>query len=390
MEIRSHECPHEFFLEKEDAAQSHYEQARKAVLNQRVRFSDDLKRRLGSHGVAGLFLDLEGSIISCHPQARRRSSRKGTALAHTHLPEAEFETISRSLAEGVGISTTNRIQGRNKRTVLRVLARSADHVSLVSRSLLRNVVVPECQLDELWSFIAKKEGHLDPLEKLSGEIGDAWIWVAFDAVHKVVLAYVVGKRTEPHAVALLEEVKRVTAFMPALFSSDQLDQYKNALLKVYGRLVTPPCKPGPGRPPNSRWVPPEDLLYVQVVKEYRANRIVKVDRRLIFGDEERLQHVLAESPVSRKINTSHVERNNATIRHLDARCNRKTYRFSKVKKNHIRQLALSLSYYHLCLPHATLTKRHGRPTTPFMAAGLTDHVWTMRELLRYRPDDPCC
>lgn len=94
--------------------------------------------------------------------------------------------------------------------------------------------------------------------------------------------------------------------------------------------------------------------------------------------------MLRQSSSSKTINTSYVERNNATVRHLDARCNRKTYRFSKTKDNHERQLVLSLGFYHLCRAHRTLSKRQSQPTTPFMSTEFTDHVWTMRELLEFR------
>jgi len=345
---------------------------------------------LCAHGVAGLFIDPEGTLVSCLSRPTRGSSRRGTAFHHAHLPEDLFETIARSLAEGVGIAATARIQKVDKKTVLKVLARSADHVAKVTCALLKDVVVSECQLDEMWSFVGKKERNLDAVEKLEGLLGDAWIWIAFDAVHKIVLAHVVGKRTQPHAVVLLEGVKRVTACMPTLFTSDQLDQYPNALVQVYGIWVTPPRKPGPGRPPQPRLVPPAGLLYAQVVKQYKQHRVVKVTRRVVFGEPERVDQVLRESAVSEKINTSYVERSNGTIRHLDARCNRKTYRFSKCKENHERQLALCLTYHHLCRPHKTLSTQHGGPTTPFMSAGLTDDVWTMGEILRYRPKDPSC
>jgi IS1 family transposase len=290
-----------------------------------------------------------------------------------------------SLAEGVGVSTTARIQNVDKKTVLLVLEKAAVHAERVNRMLLRDIVVSECQLDEMWSFIGKKQKNLDAIEKLEGVLGDAWIWVAFDAINKVFLATVVGKRTQPYAVRLLEEVKRVTARMPSLFSSDQLDQYANALLQVYGEKVVPPRKLGPGRPPKARLVAPEELLYVQVVKQYKQYRVVKVTRNIVFGNPKKVEQLLSSSPVSRNINTAYVERGNGIIRHIDSRCNRKTFRFSKSKQNHIRQLILSLAYYHLCCPHRTLTKWNDRqPTTPFMAAGLTDHVWTMGELLRYR------
>ncbi len=340
-----------------------------------------------AHGVAGLFLEPERAVLSCSSRSRP-GPRTGTAFHHAHLDEALFETIACSLAEGVGVRATARILKVDKKTVLRVLARAAHHAMMVSRSLLKDLVVSECQLDEMWSFIGKKQGRLEPIEKLDGHLGDAWIWIAFDPTHKVVLAHVVGKRTEPYAVALLQEVKRITVSMPSLFTSDQLDHYTQALLQVYGIAVLPPRKPGPGRPPKPRLAPPDGLLYAQVVKKYKQNKVVSVTNKVVFGDPQKLQDIIEQSAASQTINTSFVKRNNGTVRHLDARCTRKIYRFSKCRENHERQLQLSLAYYHLCLPHKTLTKRNGRPATPFMSAGLTQHIWTMRELLQTRPENP--
>ena len=379
-------CRHKGFIDEEDLSQRLYEKARKAALDRRVHVGEPLLGALRACGVAGICKDPEQILArSCHVRA---SSRTGTAFHRAHLREETFETIALSLAEGVGIATTARIQGVNKKTVLHVLAKAAEHAAKVTRALLKGLVVSECQLDEMWSFVGKKEKHLDALEKMQAVLGDAWIWVAFDAVNKLFLATVVGKRTMGHAVALLREVKQVTVRMPTLFSSDQLDHYANGLLQVYGELVYPPRKPGPGRPPHPRLVPPDDLLYVHVVKHYQGYRVVKVTRKVIFGDPMKVEEVLSASKVSRQINTSSVERGNGIIRHMDARCNRKTLRFSKCRKNHERQLALSLAYYHLCRPHKTLTKRHGRPTTPFMAAGLADHVWTMTDVLSYPVQNP--
>jgi len=381
-----HWHPHGHFLKEEDVAQGLYERARRAVLDRRVHIAEALSDSLSAHGAAGVLIDPERILVASSLRSRV-CSRRDTALHHAHLSDETFETISLSLAEGVGVGSTARIQSVDKKTVLRVLTKAAEHAEKVSRALLSNLVISECQLDEMWSFVGKKEKNLDPVEKLQGELGDAWIWVAFDAVNKVVPAWIVGKRTVEHAVALLQEVKRVTARMPALFSSDQLDQYPNALLQVYGQMVRPPRKPGPGRPPNPRLVAPDDLLYVQVVKQYRKSRVVKVTRKVVFGDPKKVARILTTSSVSGAINTAHIERNNGTIRHMDARCTRKTYRFSKCKENHERQLSLALAYYHLCRPHRTLTKRLGQPTTPFMSAGLTDHVWTMGEMLNTRPGD---
>lgn len=377
-------CEHRGFFDDQDIPQLLYEKTRKAALDRRVRVERHLKDTMRAHGAAGVLIDPARALRSLSCCTTRTSPRCETALYHVRLPEEVFATVARSLAEGVGIAATARIQAVDKKTVLRVLAKAGAHADCVHRALLKNVRVSECQLDEMWSFVGKKEKNLDPIEKLQRVLGDAWIWIAFDAVSKIVLARVVGKRTVAHAIALLEEVKRVTAAMPNLFSSDQLDQYTTALLQVYGVLVQPPRKPGPGRPPKPRLVPPEDLLYVQVVKQYKKYRVVNVTRRVVFGDPERVESHLSASTVSRKINTAYVERNNGTIRHMDARCVRKTLRFSKKMENHDLQLALTVTYYHLCRPHRTLSERYGQPTTPFMAAGLVDHVWTMTELLGFR------
>ena len=390
MAVDAHSCRHTQFFEAEDRRQTLYEMARKGAIDHRVRVSSSLSGALENHGLPGLFLDPESVVISSPAKRTRESPRRDMALYRAHLSDEVFETISISLAEGIGVSTIARIQRVDKKTVLHVLARAAAQTEKVNQALLRDVVVSECQLDEMWSFIFKKEKNLNELEKLAGNFGDAWIWVAFDAVNKVFVATVVGKRTLPHAVSLIQQVGQVTARKPTIFSSDELDQYENALLQVYGEVMYPPRKPGPGRSPNPRLVPPDDLLFVHVVKKYKKNRLESITRRVVFGDPSKVDEVLAKSVVSSKINTSYVERGNLTIRHVDARCNRKTLRFSKLKENHIRQLTLSLGYYHFCRPHRTLTKRHGRPMTPFMAAGLTDHVWTMAELLRWRcPEKQC-
>ena len=372
------------FIEDNDIPQFLYEKNRSASMDRRFNMDEQIVSTMKSHGVAGLFIDPENALYSLWSNQGRISPRHSTAFHRAHLSEEAFETIARSLAEGVGIAATARIQNVDKKTVLLVLAKAAEHAKKVNRCILKNLEVTECQLDEMWSFIGKKEKNLDPVEKLHKVLGDAWIWIAFDAINKITLAYNIGKRTLPYAISLIEDVKQVTKCIPDLFSSDQLDQYAKALLQVYGRIVYPTRKPGPGRPPNPRVVPPKDLNYVQVVKEYKKYRAVKVSRKVVFGDPKKIERVLAESSVSKNINTAYVERNNGTLRHMDSRCVRKTFRFSKNKINHERQLALTLASCHLCRPHKTLTKRHGQPTTPFMAANLTEHGWSMGELLNFK------
>jgi IS1 family transposase len=286
LSINSYEQPHQYFLESQDHVQCIYEQARRNFLDCCCRSDAEIIHKLKAHGVTGLFLEPEQTILSGAVSAEVKF---GNAFYHTHLNEDIFTMIACCLAEGVGIRSAARIAGVDKKTVMLVLDRVADHVAMISRSLMKDLSITECQLDEMWSFIGKKEKHLESLEEISGKLGDAWIWIAFDPVHKLMLAHVIGKRTEPYAVELLREVKRVTLKMLDLFTSDQLDQYANALLQVYGLSATPPRKPGPGRPPHPKLIPPDDLLYAQVVKTYKQNTLNKITRKVVFGDPEKIE-----------------------------------------------------------------------------------------------------
>ncbi len=135
-----------------------------------------------------------------------------------------------------------------------------------------------------------------------------------------------------------------------------------------------------------------------MVKQRERGRVVAVSRKLVFGDEARLQAHLANSAASTTINTSFVERQNLTLRQQSRRLTRKSSGFAKELSWLEKQLWLNLAYYHLVLPHQSLRESiaEGAPTrgagslrrwcgtTPAMAAGITDHVWTTRELLSYR------
>jgi len=153
-------------------------------MDRRIHIEKSLVNTIQAHGVAGLFIDPENVLEFLSSSQSRTSPRRGTAFHHNHLPDEDFETITKSLAEGVGVAATARIQNVDKKTVLLVLAKAGEQAKRVSRSLLMNVRVTECQLDEMWSFVGKKEKNLDSVEKLQRSLGDAWIWIAFDAINK--------------------------------------------------------------------------------------------------------------------------------------------------------------------------------------------------------------
>ena len=326
------------------------------------------------------------------------SLRYGTAYYDLEADPAIFEMAVRALAEGNSLRATARIVQIDKDTACDWLDRVGQHCRGVMLYLWRGLHVTECQLDELWSFVHTKERNL-PYAKLYKETyGDAWVWIAFAPVWRLVLAFVVGKRDQENANMLLDRVAHVTDEHLPLFTSDQLPEYRTALLHTYGVWHQPQRNGDRGRYPKPRLVPHPGLLYAQVVKVREKGRVVEMRKKVVFGSSDAIDERLAESPVSNTVNTSFVERDNLTQRQCNRRLTRRTNGFSKELPWFEKQLWLSLAYYHLILPHHSLRQeletpeptrgtgspRRWRPRTPAMAAGITDHVWTTTELLSYR------
>jgi IS1 family transposase len=334
----------------------------------------------------------------CRACGRSIALNYGTAYFELDSDPAIFETAVRALAEGVSLRSTARIVQMDKDTACAWLHRAAHHCRLVMLALWRQLPVTECQLDELWSFVHTKEQNLHAAKLCCETYGDAWVWVAFAPIWRLVLAFVVGKRTQASANLLLERVVHVTDAQVPFFTSDQLAEYRTALLHAYGQWYQPPRQGTRGPHPQRRRVPRPDLLYAQVVKQRERGQVVAVSNKVVFGDAATVSARLATSPVSTSINTSFVERENLTLRQQNRRLTRRTNAYSKELPWLEKHLWLSLAYYHLVLPHESLrtplsepvptrgtgTPRRWQVVTPAMAAGLTDHVWTTAELLSYR------
>jgi IS1 family transposase len=327
------------------------------------------------------------------------SARTGTAYAGLRTEATTYLRGATALAEGLSIRATGRLLDVDKDTVNHWLPVLGQHCQHVMNYFFRNLHLHECQLDELWTFIYKKAAHLTPLEKLAEIYGDAWVWMAFSPMCKLVPAWVVGKRTLRHARRLVFRLKAATDGHIPFFTSDALPHYAEALLDVYGVWVTPPRQGTRGRFPIPRRCPPPDLCYAVVVKERKHGLVVHIMTRLVYGTTEQVEAALQASPVSRVINTYGVERNNLTVRQHSRRMGRKVNAFSRAPDYLEHQLTLAFAYYHFVVPHRGLQRRLPRslptkgcngsrkkwqPVTPAMAARLTDHVWTMDELLSFR------
>jgi len=247
--------------------------------------------------------------LECLKCRHRLSSRVGTAYAGIRTPEGVYRKGVHHLAEGVSIRATARLMECDKDTVCHWLPRVGRHCRRVRKYFFRHVHLTECQLDELWTFVYKKEKQLTMLEKLAERYGDTWIWTAFDPVHKLIPAWRVGKRTGGDARKFTNTLKNTLDEHIPFFTSDDLPHYADALLEVYGVWYTPPRRGTRGRLPAPRKRPPAELCYAVVIKEREGSRVVRVTTRLIYGTEEQLHLILKTSPVSATINTYGVERN---------------------------------------------------------------------------------
>jgi IS1 family transposase/transposase-like protein len=175
------------------------------------------------------------------------SASTGTAYAGIRTDWEVYRRGIKALAEGVSIRATGRLVEVDKDTVMHWLPVLGQHCQGVMNYFFRDLHLAECQLDELWTFIYKKEAHLTLWEKWAEVYGDAWVWIAFSPVCKLIPAWVVGKRTLPHARRLVFRLKSATDGHIPFFTSDELPHYADALLEVYGQWRQPPRNGTRGR-----------------------------------------------------------------------------------------------------------------------------------------------
>jgi len=171
-----------------------------------------------------------------------------------------------------------------------------------------------------------------------------------------------------------------------LMTSDDYPSYKTAINQVYGLRSVPLKLAMPVRGPQRTLTvkrPPPELNYARICRRRENGRVVEVTIQTVFGSEESIAAALRQSAVSHEVNTSFLERYHGTDRHHNARKSRQTYRFSKDWRMHEAMTYFTVYSYNFCWPVRTLARvdRRGRhhSRTPAMAAGLADHVWSLRE-----------
>jgi IS1 family transposase len=319
-----------------------------------------------------------------------------------HGKHAEVERIVRvlaCLAEGLGIRATARVFEVAPNTVLHWLAEAAEQLRAFSAYFLCDLHLEQLQLDELYAVLReRKAGEISDAEAMKRlERSSVWVWTAMDPQSKLLVVVDIGSRSLAMAQRVVHQVTRV--LVPGcvpLFLTDGLKDYATALLTHFGSWIQPERRQDTGPMPKPRWMPLPELLYAQVVKSYRRRRIVGVTHRVVFGTRLVIEEILARCDWT--INTAFIERLNLDIRQCVAAIGRRVNTLCQGEAGLRDQVALFHVYHNFVLPHASLRQPllipeppNGsgsatlwRPCTPAMAAGLTDHVWSLKEVLFYR------
>jgi IS1 family transposase len=323
----------------------------------------------------------------------------GTIFHGKRLSVERIVRVRACLAAGLGIRATARVFEVEANTVWHWLVEAAEQLQAFTSYFLGDVHVHQLQLAALY---AVRRGFRDGARSAEHalqhlEPSGPWVWTAIDPVSKVLLAIEVGPRTAEMAQRVLHHIVSVLApgGVPAWFT-DGFKGYLPAMVGHCGEWRHPERRQDKGPRRKPRWMPLPGLLYAQVVKQYRRKRVVGVKHCVVLGTMEAVAQVLAAC--GWEINTSMVERLKLDLRQRVAAIGRRVNTLCQGEEGLQHQLVVFHGYYNVVVPHASLRQPlpvpeppHGtgsarvwQPYTPAMAAGLTDHVWTLREVLLYR------
>jgi len=286
----------------------------------------------------------------------------------------------------VSLSGIYFVLGVKEETVLEWLGRAYQKAEEINKVLLNDLSVTEVQLDEMWSFVKRKISKQadDSMESPEGaEDGRQWVWISYAPEYRLILATVVGPRTYKTALTLIQITAGSISGVPCFFS-DGFSCYFRALIECYHKIKSFPRTGKKGRPKNPVKEHDPDLFYGQVVKETKRGRVVSITHRIKCGANR-------FAKMGRKISTTLLERLNLTFRQSLSPLSRKTLSFSKKRENLKKQIVFFQTFYNVARPHMSLREKvsevqrpfeqRWKSKTPAMAAGLTDHVWSFRELL---------
>lgn len=279
-------------------------------------------------------------------------------IGHKQIDDAKALLALQLLVEGNSVRSTQRITGLEKRTILKLVLMAGERCGNLLATKVKGVPATDVQCDEIWGFVGKKRNHVHGGEENFSEVGDAWCFVAIERNTKLVLAHTLGKRTVTAATRFMMKLARATdSEQKFQLTTDGLNAYPLAIGNVLGHEG-------------------DRVDYAQLIKVYAYT--VPEDARRYSPPEvvEAIPTPIYGYPDEKRICTSHVERQNLTMRMCMRRLTRLTNAFSKKWGNLKAALSLHFAYYNFCRKHMSL-----KGATPAMASGLTDRAWTIAELL---------
>ena len=329
-------------------------------------------------------------IFRCSACEKPFAETRDTVFFDLRTPEEKIIMALKMLLVKVALADIGFVLGVTEGTVLEWLRRAAQKAEEINAHLLRELPVTQVQLDEMWNFIRRKHAQQAGPDGESTEMsedGRQWVWMSFAPEFRLILAAFVGPRTFASALQLIQRTAAVVLGVPCFFR-DGFSCYLSALIAVYHTLKTFPRTGKPGRPKQPVKEPHPELVYGQVIKKKHKGRLQELVYRIRCGSQ-RLE------ALGLSISTSLLERLNLTLRHALAPLVRKSGNFCKDRIQMRRRVVLFQAFYNFARPHMSLRvplpgqEPHAagllQPKwchrTPGMAAGLTDHVWTFRELL---------
>jgi len=271
----------------------------------------------------------------------------------------------------VDVSVLVRYTGHSDATLARWLERMGSHSQGWHNLLFRNLALTLVQMDELYT-------------RIRATATAAWLWLVFDPVSKAIPALHIGGRTKEDAFAVVHDLKERLdpACVPAV-TTDGLRSYFYALTAHFGRW----CRPASAR--MDHWQPSEELHYGQLVKRKEKRRALFTHTRMVWGKRRSLFARLRAVGLRPLIQTAFVERVNLTFRQSVAALSRRTWAYAQTERHLVLHCEWFRLYYHLVRAHESLAvdvpglKRRFRSRSPAMALGLTDHLWSVQDLLHH-------
>ena len=261
--------------------------------------------------------------------------------------------ILKLLVEGNSIRSIERITDVHRDTIIRLLVRTGDKCQEIMDKYLRDFHCNQIQVDEIWTFVRKKQKRLRGIERYDLNLGDQYVFVALDAETKLVPCFTVGKRDAGTTIKFLFALKeRLNGNGRIQLTSDGYKPYTEAVEMVFGA----------------------DIDFAQLIKVFGLDHTEK-GRYSPPQVTEVLSKIINGNPNPKNICTSFVERQNLTMRMQMRRFTCLTNGFSKKIENLKAALALHFTWYNFIRIHQTLR------VTPAMEAGIMNHVWNWEELV---------